>query len=93
MNHTQGHISLSSKSKFSDGHKHPRRSHRPIIAKGPKGARLQKEAAKQMVAKVATITKLDLEKLKRLRMLHKRHESAGRVSEAAAVKEQIDAMQ
>lgn len=80
-------------SKFGDLHLHPRRSHRPIIAKGPKGQRVQKEVVQDALTKAATLSQLDAQRIKRLQKLCERHENAGRHTEADAVKDQIKVIQ
>jgi len=71
-------------------HKHPRRSHRPIIAKGRKAARLQAESNAKVVAETTSRLKLHAGRLKVLRKLLARQEGAGKSADAAATKAQIE---
>jgi hypothetical protein len=85
-----GRLKTSSKSKFTTGHLKPRRSTRPLISKGSKGQRKEKATALEAMAKTATVSQLDFERIKRLQKLLERHEAAGRASDAAQIKEQIE---
>ena len=77
---------------FSAHHKHPRRSTRPIISKANKSARLQAVSEAKVAAEVRAKLRLHAGRIKTLRKLLSRHESAGRTSDASTTRDQIDAI-
>ena len=85
--------SANSKSKFGMIQKKTRRVHRALAEKGPKSARVQKEASEKAAADVAVVSKLDFERIKRLQKLLARHEAAGKMDLASDVREQIAQIQ
>ena len=84
--------SSSSNNKNTSLFKKVRRSTRPIAEKASKAVRLQQETALAAEHKQAALSRLDAERVKRLQKLASRHEAAGRTADAAATREQIDAI-
>ena len=76
----------------ADGHKKPRRSHRPIIAKGKKAARLAAEAEATVLAETSRQLKEKAQKVKLLRKISTRQKDAGKTAEAAETIGQIEAL-
>ena len=70
-------LNASTQGQHTKAHLHPRRSTRPIIAKGTKSARIQKEEAQKAAQKAVLLSKVDAERIKRLRKLLSRQEAAG----------------
>jgi hypothetical protein len=73
-------------------HKHPRRSSRPILSKGPKAARLQTASDTKVLAETRQQIKAQAGRIKLLSKLLQRQTSAGKVGEAAETQGQIDAI-
>ena len=86
-------LHCSTKGQHTAQHKHPRRSTRPLIAKGPKGARLQREEAQKAAQKAVLLSKVDNERIKRLQKLLSRQEAAGNTEGVASTLEQIKAIE
>ena len=83
-------MSASTTSTHSNGHMKPRRTSRPLIAKGPKGARLAAEERRGTIADTLKQTTLLVGKLKLLQKLLARQESAGKTAAATETRVQID---
>ena len=69
--------------------RHPRRSHRPLIAKGTKGQRMQKEEELKAQVRGAQISKESNERIRLLLKLIRRQEAAGDMDAVAATRDQI----
>ena len=74
-------------SKFTTAHKHPRRTSRPIIAKGNKSARLEREA---VVAAVSEAQKQIDVLVQRIKLLEKLVKRQGSSASATGTRAQID---
>mmetsp|Transcript_4471 Transcript_4471/g.11784 ORF Transcript_4471/g.11784 Transcript_4471/m.11784 type:complete len:135 (+) Transcript_4471:52-456(+) len=71
-------------------HKHPRRTSRPIIVKGNKQARIQREAAMATLTDMQKQIDLLVPRIKRLEKLRTRQESSG--VDAASTREQCNSL-
>jgi hypothetical protein len=86
-------LSSSTQGQHTTAHRHPRRSTRPIIAKGSKSARIQKEEAQKAAQKAVLLSKVDAERIKRLQKLLSRQEAAGNTEAVAETLEKIKAIE